>query len=402
MAFNSYMRLGTSNAYDSAMSQLSARQSRLSSLQENLTSGKRVVHASDDPAAAAQAERAQTRIARIQSDQRALNAQKDTITQAESTLGNAVDAVQAFRELVVSAGNASYNSTQRQAIVQQLTGLRDQVFAMANTQDSNGLPLFSSLGSALTPFVQQSAPPPDYSFNGVAGQGASSAVSIPFALDGNQAFMFTPSKDGSFNAVYTANAGASNTSPVTVQTPSAVTGNDYQIQFALNAGVMQYTVSQVSPAAVVVPATNYVSGTPINFDGLSVTVTGTPLAGDGISIKPNASIFSVMDQAIAAIGTAGSNANTTQAVGQALANLDIGLTNIQAVRSQAGELLNRAGRISDTQDARSIQLEGARSRAEDLDMVKGISDFQNQQTGYDAALKSYAQIQKLSLFNYLG
>ena len=35
-------------------------------------------------------------------------------------------------------------------------------------------------------------------------------------------------------------------------------------------------------------------------------------------------------------------------------------------------------------------------------MIKGISDFQNQQTGYSAALQSYAQVQKLSLFNFLG
>ena len=42
------------------------------------------------------------------------------------------------------------------------------------------------------------------------------------------------------------------------------------------------------------------------------------------------------------------------------------------------------------------------ARAEDLDMIKGISDFQNQQVGYEAALKSYAQVQKLSLFNFIS
>ena len=42
------------------------------------------------------------------------------------------------------------------------------------------------------------------------------------------------------------------------------------------------------------------------------------------------------------------------------------------------------------------------SRAEDLDMIKGISDFENQQTGYQAALQTYASVQKLSLFNYIG
>jgi flagellar hook-associated protein 3 FlgL len=37
-----------------------------------------------------------------------------------------------------------------------------------------------------------------------------------------------------------------------------------------------------------------------------------------------------------------------------------------------------------------------------MDMVKGISEFQTQQTGYSAALQTYAQVQKLSLFNFLG
>ena len=43
-----------------------------------------------------------------------------------------------------------------------------------------------------------------------------------------------------------------------------------------------------------------------------------------------------------------------------------------------------------------------RSNAEDVDMVHAISDFQNQQTGYDAALKSYAMVQRLSLFQYVN
>ena len=65
-------------------------------------------------------------------------------------------------------------------------------------------------------------------------------------------------------------------------------------------------------------------------------------------------------------------------------------------------MLNRADRITGDQEKRSIQLEDDRSRAEDLDMIKGFSDFQNQQVGYEAALKSYASVQKLSLFNFIS
>jgi len=109
----------------------------------------------------------------------------------------------------------------------------------------------------------------------------------------------------------------------------------------------------------------------------------------------------VLDNAIKDIGSAANNNSAAQAVSQALYNIDIGMGRISAVRGQAGDLLNRADRISSNQEARSIQLEGDRSRAEDLDMVQGISKFNNQQTGYQAALQTYASVQKLSLFDFI-
>jgi flagellar hook-associated protein 3 FlgL len=135
--------------------------------------------------------------------------------------------------------------------------------------------------------------------------------------------------------------------------------------------------------------------------GLSFSIHGAPAVGDVLTLDPRASIFSVLDDAIRDIGNAANGNAAAQAVGQALHNVDIGMGRVSAIRGQAGDLLNRADRISANQDKRSIEVEGDRARAEDLDMTKGISDFQNQQVGYQAALQSYAQVQKLSLFNYL-
>jgi flagellar hook-associated protein 3 FlgL len=35
-------------------------------------------------------------------------------------------------------------------------------------------------------------------------------------------------------------------------------------------------------------------------------------------------------------------------------------------------------------------------------MVEAISAFQNRQSGYEAALRAYASVQRLSLFTYLN
>lgn len=434
MSTPSFSRLGTANTYDAARNNLMTRQATLSAQQEHLTSGKRVNTASDDPTAAAQAERAMTRISRIQTDQRALDAQRGSITQAEGTLGDVNDALQQFRELVVSAGNGTHTSADRSTIAQQLQGLRDQVFALSNRKDTNGQPLFGALASALSPFVGPQGTAPDYQFNGLPGQTSSSEVAIPFSLDGDSAFMHQPARDAVFNAsvstipsgrtLTTDNVTVTNTATVgaTASAATAATGVPYPtygITFtAVDATTtpgtttLTYSITETpsvtplgapAPFAPVTVSYPSAAAAPITgIPGVSFSVSGTPAVGDSITLDARPSIFSVLDDAIKNIGTATNNNAATQAVSQALHNIDIGMSRISAVRGQAGDLLNRADRITDNQSKRSIQLEGDRSRAEDIDMVKGISDFQNQQTGYQAALQSYAQVQKLSLFNYIG
>lgn len=417
MSSNIY-RLGTANMYDNALRNLGTRQTNLSNLQENLTSGKRVVRASDDPVSAAQAERAINRLARIQTEQRALETQRNAIAQAESALGDAVDLVQNFRELVVNAGSAALTPNDRTTIANQLQGLREQLLEVANRKDTNGIPLLSALGSALAPFLGPLSSSPDYSFNGLPGQTASSGVSIPNTLDGEAAFMFDPQRDGVYTAGVSAipSSRALNTTAVTPVDASLVTGDNYTITFsAVGPGatpgtttatytLTNTTTGAVSPA-VVVP--DYPTDKPVtiaitSIPGLSFDIKGNPATGDTITLQPSPSMFSTLDSAIRDIRSAPDSNAAAQAVGQALGNMDIGLERMHNMRGYAGELLNRADRITGDQEKRSIQLEGDRSRAEDLDMIQGISDFQNQQVGYEAALKSYAQVQKLSLFNFIS
>ena len=415
---NSLYRVSTANQYDTALRNIGQRNTSLSNLQENLTSGKRVVRPSDDPVSAAQAERAINRLARIQTEQRALETQRNAIAQAESALGDAIGLMQNFRELTVSAGGGTLTPNDRATIANQLQGLREQIVEVANRKDTNGLPLLGALGSALAPFLGPLSTTPDYSFAGLPGQTSSTGVTIPGMLDGDSAFMFNPQRDGVYNAAVSAipNTRQLTTSAVTPVDKSLVTGDNYTITFSAvgpgatpGTSTATYTLTNTTTGAISAPVTvpDYPSDKPLTIamtdvPGLSFTITGNPANGDTITLQPSPSIFSTLDSAIRDIRDAPNSNAAIQAVGQALANMDIGMERLHNMRGYAGELLNRADRITGDQEKRSIQLEGDRSRAEDLDMIKGISDFQNQQVGYEAALKSYAQVQKLSLFNFIG
>ena len=417
MSTNIY-RVGTANMYDNALRNLGARQTSLTTLQENLTSGKRVVRASDDPVSAAQAERALNRLSRIQTEQRALETQRNAIAQAESSLGDAVNLVQNFRELVVNAGSATLTPNDRATIANQLQGLREQLVEVANRKDTNGIPLLGALGGALAPFLGPLSSSPDYVFDGLPGQTASNGVTIPGTVDGDAAFMFDPNRDGVYTAGVSTipNSRQLTTTAITPVNKNLITGDNYTITFsAVDPGAtagtstatytLTNTTTGVSSPAVTVP--DYPTDKPVTISvtgipGLAFDIKGNPDNGDTITVQPSPSMFSTLDSAINGIRNAPNSNAAIQAVGQALANMDVGLERLHNIRGFAGELLNRADRITGDQDKRSIQLEGDRSRAEDLDMIKGISDFQNQQVGYEAALKSYAQVQKLSLFNFIG
>ena len=415
---NSLYRVSTANQYDTALRNIGQRNTSLSNLQENLTSGKRVVRPSDDPVSAAQAERAINRLARIQTEQRALETQRNAIAQAESALGDAIGLMQNFRELTVSAGGGTLTPNDRATIANQLQGLREQMVEVANRKDTNGVPLLGALGSALAPFLGPLSTTPDYSFAGLPGQTSSTGVTIPGMLDGDSAFMFNPQRDGVYNAAVSSipNTRQLTTSAVTPVDKSLVTGDNYTITFSAvgpgatpGTSTATYTLTNTTTGAISAPVTvpDYPSDKPLTIamtdvPGLSFTITGNPANGDTITLQPSPSIFSTLDSAIRDIRDAPNSNAAIQAVGQALANMDIGMERLHNMRGYAGELLNRADRITGDQEKRSVQLEGDRSRAEDLDMIKGISDFQNQQVGYEAALKSYAQVQKLSLFNYIG
>ncbi|HCL86466.1 MAG TPA: flagellar hook-associated protein 3 [Comamonadaceae bacterium] len=412
---SSFFRVSTANMYDASVRNLATRQKSLVGLQENLTSGKRVVRPSDDPVAAAQAERALTRISRIQSEQRTLEVQRSAVALAESTLGDAVGLAQEMRQLVVAAGSGTLKSEDRKTYANQLQSLRDQFTEVINRKDTNGMPLLGALGSALQAFAGPLLSGTDYRFDGLPGQAASNGTDISGTLDGHAALMFDAVRDGIYTAGVARAPGSSLvTSAITTSNRQALAGADYEM------AITGVTVDPVNGTTTVSYDLSRNGGTTSSYTAtaptgqpipieikqgtdtvMSFSLTGTPAVGDTVSLKPSSSLMGTLDAAIRGIAGAGDSVAAAQAVGQALANIDAGMERLHNMRGYAGELLNRADRISQDQEGRSIQLEADRSRAEDLDMVQGISDFQNAHTGYQAALQSYAQVQKLSLFDYM-
>jgi flagellar hook-associated protein 3 FlgL len=190
-----------------------------------------------------------------------------------------------------------------------------------------------------------------------------------------------------------------------VSDPSALTGADYTLNFSVAGGVTTYAVLK-NGLATAVTAAPYVSGQAITVDGMTVSVSGTPASGDQFQIAPSTptlSVFATLDKAITGLQTTGrTGSQIAQANADNLRDVDSVMGNLQAARAAAGAVLNRIDNETDRLATQKLASTTERSNAEDVDMVHAISDFQNKQSGYDAALKSYAMVQRLSLFQYVN
>lgn len=407
------MRIATAHSFDTTVNHLAKRQADLSALQESLATGKRVRKASDDPVAATLAETASNRLSRAQSDLRALENSRASLQQAESGLAESGELIQRVRELMVSAGNGTFGPSEREDMARQLEGLRDQLVNVANRQDNAGRTLFGGLGGSTTPFADVYGPAgTGVQFSGQRGQAAAGPGALPQALDGDAIWMRIPQGNGTFRLDLNAgNTGGLRTDLGEVTDLSQLTGHQYDINFSDASGVMRYSVTNLSDPSrnpmggqVDVP---YETGKAVQFDGMSFRLHGQPRPGDSVALDPVSGptdLFKVVQDAVDALRAAGPGrgAQQTQQMARAMAELDAGHDRVLLARARAGEWLNRADSLDTLHRDRATGHEIERSRLEDLDLVKGISDFQSQQVGLEAALKSYAQVQRLSLFQFVA
>jgi flagellar hook-associated protein 3 FlgL len=397
------MRVTNANAFDRSVDTLQQRQQSLVDAQDRLTSGKRIARASDDPTGAARVERALAQEARADASQRALEASRNAMVQAESALGQAGDLMQRARELIVQAGNPTYDDVQRRSLAQEIRGLRDQLVQVANRGDGAGGWLFSGQGSAQPPFVDA---PGGVQFSGAQGQLlTASGEPLPMTSDGDQVFL----RGASGNGVFVTEPGPGNGGQAWINAghvtdPASVTGDAYSLLFSDTGSGTTYAVLR-NGVPTAMTAEPYVAGRAIQFDGLSMAVNGTPGHGDLFEISPSArdlSIFDALDRVIGGLQTANaSKAQITQTVQTGLRDLDAATSNVFGERARLGEVLNRTDAVEGRIATSKLLAQTERSAAEDLDMVQAVSDFSARQTSYDAALKAYSMVQKLSLFEYI-
>jgi len=527
----SLYRIATANAYDRTVHNINRRQSEIAQSQEQLSSGKRVLRASDDAVAATLAERAQNRLARTEADLAALDSSRSALVQAESGLGEASELLHRIRELVVQAGDPVLAPNSREDLAKQGGVGADKGRAGATRRERIWFTVYGGRGGAAKPFVALYGPQAGVRFDGQDGQYAATEDALPHNINGKAVWMRVPQGNGvlvtslgsantgtaggsvavnsavdlpvpaptyrvdftddpaSTNVpadklvsiydastgalmdlydsstglpltpapsppyvagiapevppprgssattltgqhakgdtpnsrprvppalpdAYTVEADAGNTSSVwsdqTELSGAPLSGDRYRVEFSQSGTTMQFRVLNLTTGTEVVAPTDYVDGKTVDLENgaISLQMHGQPAAGDSILVEPsvNSDLFNTMQNIIDALRYQGSNqqGELPHQISRGLKELDTGLDRILDARGRVGEWLNRADSMETLFNDKSVFYQKEQSTQEDLDMVKGISEFQSRQTALQAALQSYAQVQKLSLFQYIA
>ncbi|WP_158529710.1 flagellar hook-associated protein FlgL [Parvibium lacunae] len=401
------MRISTSLLYQQNGQGISTQQTALYKIQQQISSGTRVLTPADDPIAAANAlQIKQSKSITEQFNVNIRNAQGD-LGQGEVALGQVSNTLTSIRELVVSAGNAALADSDRASIAEQIDNNLQQLIGLANTRDANGRFLFSGFQDSVQPFANSGGP-----YLGDEGQRSAQVGPTRFiGLNASGGYLFdrVPAARG----VYETRAAAANTGTVSVSSllnvgTASTPSTPYQIRFT---SATTFNVEDIttpgSPVVVGTANQPYASGGVVTIDGKEVKLVGTPASGDVITVTPAATrnIFAGVQQMINALRTptasVGANLERTATLEITLTQIDQALNRTLEVQTSFGARLSEIETLTNANESTKVNLSLQLNDLVGLDYAEAISELNSRKTVLEAAQQSFVRITGLSLFSLL-
>jgi len=381
------------------------RQSDLSDLNIQLSTGKRINQPSDDPVGAARALDLSHLTADVTQYQRNITTANARLGLEDQTLSNVSGVLGRVRTLLLQAANGSQTDETRGDIAAEMVQLRQQLLGQANSKDGQGDYIFAGNRTGTAPFASQNG----VSYLGDDGQrmvAAGPGLQVATGDPGSAVFADIPTGNGKFaisaGAVNTGSAvaGASSVSDPNAN-PSAWDGGDYSIVFT---AADAYEVRDGTGTVLDSGSYDASSGGSITFRGAQVAFSGVPDAGDTFSLGASAKqdVFTTLDNIINTLRQPnGGGADMQNGINTQFANLDQAIDTITRTRGMVGARMNALDQQSGLNDDLTLQYKSALSDVQDLNYYDAISQLGAQTTALQAAQQTFTKIQGSKLFDYL-
>lgn len=386
---------------------ISRRYGDLAKLQEQLSTGKRLLRPSDDPIDVTNDLKMRTKQKQMKQYKRNMEDGLAYMGVSSTALTSMNDLLHRMRELAVQAANDTLIDTEREFIQQEVNQLFRQVISVTNTK-FKGDYIFNGTQTKIPPFVIETSGTEASDYTGVNmahynadALAVGSTVQLFTGLDNIPVRNIFP---GSFK--------------LEVQGTEYVEGVDYTVNYETGELTLQNTdlLQDVSPGSP-----NYAYGEfAISFDYLTrgKDVYGNTVSSqgevrreieEGISMAINISADDVLRDEKSGLDMVGTlvrynealHTNDQQGIQKALDEISSMFDSILNSQSEIGARVNRFEMTLGRNEEQYIEISALQSSLEDADMAEVISRYTLTENVYNAALQTAARVIQPSLVNFL-
>ncbi|WP_434027923.1 flagellar hook-associated protein FlgL [[Pseudomonas] boreopolis] len=392
-------RISTNGQYQYSLNLMLAKQRDLAKTYQQVSTGSRMVAGADDPLGAGRAQQMDRGIARM--DQYVANARtlQSRLNQQESVLAQAGDLLMRVRDLTVQANSGSLSGADRQSIASEVGSIRDQLLALANTDDGMGNHLFGGTQDRNAPFLIKDG---GVAYSGDQNQRkveVASGQQVGDTLPGSEVFMRIRTGNGQLDARPAAgNTGTGIVGDFGITDQSAWNQASYQVVFT---SADSYQIQ--GPAGTVTGS--YSSGQTIEYAGTRLQLSGQPAPGDSFQVGASGSrdIFATLqalyDTLKSSPASASEKAAQDNALRSSLRDIDTATEHFIDVRAQGGSNLAAIDNANSLNESRTVAVKTDLSGIRDLDYAEALSRYSQQSIALEAAQKVFARFQQMSLFD---
>ncbi len=405
-------RISSASIFEQSVFQLLRQQSQIARTQLEVSSGRRIITAKDDPLNAGISEAIDRSLAELSRWRDNGTQLQNRLQLEEETLRQAGLNLQRVQELAVQANSAVQTPETLRGMLRELELIRDGLVQLANSTDASGRYLFGGTNDSTPPFLANASGGFDY-----FGDQRQRRIEIGPELTvadtdpGSEVFQRIRTGNGEIAVrVAGTNAGTAVLKQAGFSDQAAWTNQPYTIGFAdvpVPPGTIQWTVTEDNPPNAVVATGTYAPGQPIAFNGVQIVLDGVPANGDSLSVRPapNQDVFQTVQSLIDAINlpndTPAAKAAKQNAFFAVSEDLSQAGQSLIDRRASIGARLNVVERSEDQRDAENEILRSTLSDIRDTDYAEAISRLSFQLQSLEAAQQSFVRIQNLSLFNLL-
>ncbi|MFL0246794.1 flagellar hook-associated protein FlgL [Candidatus Clostridium stratigraminis] len=354
------MRVTNKMLSNSFLADMNTNLQNMQKLQKQMTSGKEINKPSDDPAKVARAMQLTTDISANEQYNKNINNTTNWLDTTDTALNQAGNVLQKVRELLVSAGNAAYGSSERQSIKDEINQRIDELTQILNT-NYDGKYVFGGTSTSTKPVATIAIPD---NLGNLVNKGIDYNATAPDPSD--------PKYTGPTDPLYITDL------------------QNYNIELNKINKKMTVEISQG-----VTMEYNVTAGDLLEFNNESGAACDLRSILKGITEHLDGNVYDgtnwVQDPAAA----------TSELPNNDLQGITDTINNLLKIRSQVGAKQNRMENSASKNQDENFNLTSILSKTEDIDITQKTMEYATMQTVYMASLQTSARVIQPTLLDFL-